>query len=167
MDRLLTWLQRPIDLLLWLSLVAGFLMMAHVTVDVAGRYLLNRPLEGTTEIVAAYYMVAVAYCPWAFIASRDRHIVADAEDLARLGHHLALLGRVVVAVHEGLDLGQHVEGDPVGVDPRLRRLLPGDARPDAALRTRAAFLRGCRLDSGEVELLYEAPLYGGCPGPGP
>jgi hypothetical protein len=76
MDRLLTWLQRPIDLLLWLSLVAGFLMMAHVTVDVAARYLLNRPLEGTTEIVAAYYMVAVAYCPWAFLASRDRHIVA-------------------------------------------------------------------------------------------
>jgi TRAP-type C4-dicarboxylate transport system permease small subunit len=76
MDRLLTWLQRPIDLLLWLSLVAGFLMMAHVAVDVAARYLLNRPLEGTTEVVAAYYMVAVAYCPWAFIASRDRHIVA-------------------------------------------------------------------------------------------
>jgi TRAP-type C4-dicarboxylate transport system permease small subunit len=76
MERLLGWLQRPIDLLFWLSLLAGFLMMVHVTVDVTGRYLLNRPLEGTTEIVAAYYMVLVAYCPWAFIASRDGHIVA-------------------------------------------------------------------------------------------
>jgi TRAP-type C4-dicarboxylate transport system permease small subunit len=76
MDRLLGWLQKPIDLLLWLSLAAGFLMMVHVTADVTARYLFNRPFEGTTEIVAAYYMVAVAYFPWAFIASRDNHIVA-------------------------------------------------------------------------------------------
>jgi len=76
MERLLGWLRKPIDLLFWLSLVAGFLMMVHVTIDVTGRYVLNRPLEGTTEIVAAYYMVLVAYCPWAFIASRDNHIVA-------------------------------------------------------------------------------------------
>ena len=41
-----------------------------------GRYVFNRPLEGTTEIVAAYYMVLVAYLPWAWLASRDRHIVA-------------------------------------------------------------------------------------------
>jgi TRAP-type C4-dicarboxylate transport system permease small subunit len=76
MDRLLKWLQKPIDLLLWLSLLAGFLMMAHVTIDVTGRYVFNRPLDGTTEIVAAYYMVMVAYAPWAWLASRDRHIVA-------------------------------------------------------------------------------------------
>ncbi|HEY6995381.1 MAG TPA: TRAP transporter small permease [Xanthobacteraceae bacterium] len=76
MDRLIAWLQRPIDFLFWLGLVAGFLMMAHVTVDVACRYLLNRPLEGTTEIVAAYYMVVVAYLPWAWLARHDRHIVA-------------------------------------------------------------------------------------------
>lgn len=76
MNRLLKWLQKPIDLLLWLSLLAGFLMMAHVTIDVTGRYVFNRPLDGTTEIVAAYYMVMVAYAPWAWLASRDRHIVA-------------------------------------------------------------------------------------------
>ena len=40
--------------------------------------------------------------------------LGEAEDLARLGDHLALLGRVVVAVLERLDLGQHVEGDLVG-----------------------------------------------------
>jgi TRAP-type C4-dicarboxylate transport system permease small subunit len=76
MDRLLKLLQKPIDLFLWLGLLAGFLMMAHVTIDVIGRYVFNRPLEGTTEIVAAYYMVMVAYAPWAWLASRDRHIVA-------------------------------------------------------------------------------------------
>ena len=76
MNRLLAWLQKPIDLLFWLGLLAGFLMMAHVTIDVTGRYVFNRPLDGTTEIVAAYYMVMVAYAPWAWLASRDRHIVA-------------------------------------------------------------------------------------------
>jgi TRAP-type C4-dicarboxylate transport system permease small subunit len=76
MNRLLRWLRKPIDLLLWLSLLAGFLMMMHVTIDVTGRYVFNRPLDGTTEIVAAYYMVMVAYAPWAWLASRDRHIVA-------------------------------------------------------------------------------------------
>ena len=83
MNRLLRWLQKPIDLLLWLSLLAGFLMMAHVTIDVTGRYVFNRPLDGTTEIVAAYYMVMVAYAPWAWLASRDRHIVAGM--LQRIG----------------------------------------------------------------------------------
>jgi TRAP-type C4-dicarboxylate transport system permease small subunit len=76
MNRLLAWLQKPIDLLLWVGLAAGFLMMVHVTIDVTGRYVFNRPLDGTTEIVAAYYMVMVAYAPWAWLASRDRHIVA-------------------------------------------------------------------------------------------
>ena len=37
----------------------------------------NRPLEGTTEIVSAYYMVVVAYLPWAFVARHDNHIAAD------------------------------------------------------------------------------------------
>jgi TRAP-type C4-dicarboxylate transport system permease small subunit len=75
-SRLLSWLQKPIDLLFWVSIAAGALMMLHVTVDVAGRYLFNSPLEGTTEIVAAYYMVVIAYAPWAWIAARDNHIVA-------------------------------------------------------------------------------------------
>jgi len=76
MDRLLNWLQKPIDLLFWISIAAGVLMMLHVTIDVTGRYLFNSPLEATTEIVAAYYMVVIAYAPWAWIAARDNHIVA-------------------------------------------------------------------------------------------
>ena len=51
MQRLLDWLEKPINLLLWVGLVAGLLMMLHVTVDVAGRTIFNHPLEGTTEIV--------------------------------------------------------------------------------------------------------------------
>ena len=52
-------------------------MMLHVTADVTGRTIFNHPIEGTTEIVSAYYMVAVAYLPWAWIARNDRHIHVD------------------------------------------------------------------------------------------
>ena len=62
-DRLLRWLEWPIQLLLWIALLAGFLMMLHVSADVTGRSFFGRPLEGTTEIVSAYYMVIVAYLP--------------------------------------------------------------------------------------------------------
>jgi len=36
-ERLLRWLEIPINLLLWIALIAGFLMMIHVGVDVTGR----------------------------------------------------------------------------------------------------------------------------------
>ena len=76
MKRLLRWIEIPIHLFLWLGLLAGLLMMLHVTADVTGRYGFSRPIEGTTETVAAYYMVAIAYLPWAYLARHDRHIVA-------------------------------------------------------------------------------------------
>jgi TRAP-type C4-dicarboxylate transport system permease small subunit len=77
MEALLRWLEAPMRLMLWASLAAGFAMMLHVTVDVAGRTLFRHPFQGTTEIVSAYYMVAVAYLPWAWIARNDGHIVAE------------------------------------------------------------------------------------------
>ena len=48
-----------------------------------------------------------------------RQVVA-VQDLARLAHHLALLGGVVVAVLEALHLRHHVERDLVRVDARRR-----------------------------------------------
>lgn len=77
MDRLLKWLEWPIQFLLWIALIAGFLMMLHVSADVTGRYFFGRPIEGTTEIVSAYYMVIVAYLPWAYLARNDTHISVD------------------------------------------------------------------------------------------
>src|SRR4051812_22212825 len=76
MQRLLKWLEKPIDVLFWLGLLATLMMMLHVTVDVFSRYLFNRPLDGTTEIVAVVYMVVIAYAPWGWIQVRDNHIVA-------------------------------------------------------------------------------------------
>src|SRR3954447_4048862 len=47
---------------------------------------------------------------------RDADVLGEPEDLPRLPHHLALFGRVIVAVLEVLHLGQHVEGDLVRID---------------------------------------------------
>ena len=75
--KLLDWLERPINVLLWIGVVAGFLMMVHVSADVAGRTIFNHPLPGTTEIVSGWYMIAVAYLPWAFVARENAHISVD------------------------------------------------------------------------------------------
>ncbi len=77
MRRLIKWLELPIRALLWLGLLAGLLMMIHVTIDVVARTVFKQPLRGTTEIVAAYYMVAVAYLAWAWLALTDSHLAAQ------------------------------------------------------------------------------------------
>jgi TRAP-type C4-dicarboxylate transport system permease small subunit len=76
MPRLLTLLDLPIRVCLWAAIAAAALMMLHVTADVTMRRVFNAPIEGTTEVVAGYYMVAIAYLPWAFVARNDNHIVA-------------------------------------------------------------------------------------------
>jgi len=76
MDKLLKWLEPPIHLFMWIGLLAGLLMMVHISADVAGRALF-RPLIGTTEIASGYYMIAVAYLPWALIARNNDHIMVE------------------------------------------------------------------------------------------
>jgi TRAP-type C4-dicarboxylate transport system permease small subunit len=75
-ERLLRWLEIPIQLLLWVAIVAGVLMMLHVSADVSARAALNSPLFGTTEVVSGWYMVAICYLPWAWLARNDNHLVA-------------------------------------------------------------------------------------------
>lgn len=77
MTRLLRLLDAPADLLVWLALAAGTMMMLHVTLDVAARALFNTPIPGTNEVVSAYYMVAAAFLPWAWIARSDGHISVE------------------------------------------------------------------------------------------
>lgn len=63
-----------------LAIVAGVclvLMMVHVVADVAAKYLFNSPIEGTLEIVAAYYMVAVVFLPLSIAELRREHIYVD------------------------------------------------------------------------------------------
>ncbi len=75
-QKLLGWLEWPINLMLWIALLAGVAMMLHVAADVTGRTVFNSPIQGTTEIVSGWYMVACAFLPLAWITRNDNHIVA-------------------------------------------------------------------------------------------
>ena len=101
-ERLLRWLEIPINLLLWVALIAGFLMMIHVGVDVTGRTFFNRPLQGTTEIVSGWYMVAICYLPWAWLMRHDNHIVAGVFErigTRRFGYWVELAVKVFVLLY--------------------------------------------------------------------
>ena len=63
--------------LMWVACLAGFMMMMHVTIDVAGRVLFNNPLEGTIEIASGYYMVAVSFLPLAYVSRHEGQIIVE------------------------------------------------------------------------------------------
>ena len=95
-------LGRVVDLTTVLGALAVFLMMAHITADVAGKFLFNEPLPGTLVFVSRYYMVIVAFLSLAFAERRDAHISVEvvAERLAmgvqhRLGFFTTLLSAVI------------------------------------------------------------------------
>ncbi|WP_010137625.1 TRAP transporter small permease [Oceanicola sp. S124] len=77
MTRLNRMLSRVADALFYVAMLAGALMMIHVTVDVVSRTVFHHPLPGTGEITATYYMIAVAFLPLAWVTLRDQHVSAD------------------------------------------------------------------------------------------
>ncbi|MEZ5933690.1 MAG: TRAP transporter small permease [Alphaproteobacteria bacterium] len=52
-------------------------MMLHVSADVLSKYLLNRPIVGTLEMVSHYYMVAAIFLPLAAIERARAHIIVE------------------------------------------------------------------------------------------
>jgi len=57
--------------------VALILMMLHINLDVALRYLFSAPLPNTLEIVSTYYIVAVVFLPLALVEILNAHIVVE------------------------------------------------------------------------------------------
>ncbi len=53
------------------------LMMLHITLNVAGRYLLNTPVPGTITMVAYYYMIIAGFVPLAFAEQKGSHISVE------------------------------------------------------------------------------------------
>jgi TRAP-type C4-dicarboxylate transport system permease small subunit len=53
------------------------LMMLHVAADVAGRYLLNAPVDGTITVVSHYYMVFLGFIALGVAQRRDAHISVE------------------------------------------------------------------------------------------
>lgn len=60
----ITWLSNR---LLDISALLLLGMMLHVCADVAMKYLFNRPIQGTLEIVSYYYMVWAVFLPLALV----------------------------------------------------------------------------------------------------
>ena len=87
------WLERA------LGLIAGavlFVMMMLTTVDVFGRYVLNKPVAGAFE-VTEMMLAALIYCGLPLVSQRREHIVIDTFDY--------LMSR---AVKRGLDITAEV-----------------------------------------------------------
>jgi len=97
-DRLVDYLSA---LLLFAGATAMLLMMAHVCLDVAGRYLFNHPLPGTLESVTYYYMVMVTALPFAYVTRTQGQITVEmfTNWMPRRSRALleALVGLVVLA----------------------------------------------------------------------
>ncbi|MBR9766109.1 MAG: TRAP transporter small permease [Rhodobacteraceae bacterium] len=60
-----------------LACIFVIIMMLHVSADVVARTFFHHPLIGTTEIVSAYYMVALAFLPIAWISRQRGHIIVE------------------------------------------------------------------------------------------
>ena len=73
------------------------LMMIHVNVDVFSRYLFNRPVPGTLEIVSNYYMVAVVFLPLAMVERNNAHISVEL-----VSQHLPLRPRMLLIAFASL-----------------------------------------------------------------
>ncbi len=70
-------IQLPSNTLAYFGGVFIVLMMLHIVADVLGRELFGRPIDGTLETVAFYYMVAVTFFPLAFVSHGEGHITVE------------------------------------------------------------------------------------------
>lgn len=57
---------------------AVVIMTLHVAAGIVSRAAFGASLTGTVEIVSYYYMVFIAFAPWAFAQSLREHIAVDA-----------------------------------------------------------------------------------------
>lgn len=81
--------------LMLLGSAALFTMMFHITADVVGKYAFNRPIVGTLETVARYYMVLVVFLPIAFVQLHRQHLMVEIFTLGVKGRSVAFLDGIV------------------------------------------------------------------------
>lgn len=70
-------IERPANWLVYLACGITILMMLHIVADVVAKHFFNSPLEGTIETVAGYYMVAVVFLPFAYVAYTEGQIIVE------------------------------------------------------------------------------------------
>lgn len=57
--------------------MAAFVMMILITFDTAGRYLFNKPIQGTLEITELYLMIMVVFLTLSYSFKRGEHVRID------------------------------------------------------------------------------------------
>lgn len=62
---------------IWLAGIALLLMAVHVSLDAFGKYLFSLPIPATLEVVAYYYMPAVAALPIAHVEAKGGHVAVE------------------------------------------------------------------------------------------
>lgn len=62
---------------IWVAGIAMVLMAVHVSMDALGKYLLSLPIPATLEVVAYYYMPAVAALPIAHVELKGGHVALE------------------------------------------------------------------------------------------
>lgn len=70
-------LDRVPEYLVYLASLLVLLMMLHVSLDVTLKYLFNRPVPATVEVVSYYYMVAAVFLPVAWSEKVGAGITVD------------------------------------------------------------------------------------------
>ena len=123
MDRIDRLLKALANVLAAAAGAAMILMMAHIVADVAMKYVLNDPIDGTTEVVAAYYMAATVFLPLAYVAVSGAHLDVTLFTQRLSGRPLkilSLLGLLATALYLGF-ICYH------GVIEALRRTAEGEA----------------------------------------
>ena len=77
MQTIRKFIERPANVLIAFACVIAVMMMFHIVADVFSKYAFNSPIEGTIETVAGYYMVAVVFFPFAYVAYTEGQIVVE------------------------------------------------------------------------------------------
>ena len=70
------WYRFAIKVLVAIGAVCAFLLIIYLTIDVAGRYLANRPIPATFEL-ARIMMVLMVFPSFAYVQERKKHMRLD------------------------------------------------------------------------------------------
>lgn len=79
------------------SWLAAVLMLAQVSLDILGKFLLGMPVAGTAEVVASYYMIILVFMAFPLVECRNEAIAVDLL-YNRFGPRLKAVSRVVALV---------------------------------------------------------------------
>jgi TRAP-type C4-dicarboxylate transport system permease small subunit len=80
---------------LLLGEMATALMCLHIVAEIVAAWLFRAPIEGTQEIVARWYMVAIVLLPLVLIQRNDGHIKAELFTRSMRGRPRAILDTAI------------------------------------------------------------------------